>query len=131
MQVKTGIDICEISRIKKITDEYGFKFINRILTKTEQNKCIKDGIFLYAKIAKRFAAKEAFAKATGLGIGEISFLDIELVSDSNNAPEIIISQNAKSVLASRKNWQNYNFSVSLTDDANMAVASVVVLILDN
>lgn len=84
-----GIDIVELDRIKTIIDRQS-KFIQRILTEKEQLifrdlKSTRKIEFL----AGRFAAKEAFAKANGTGIGnELSFLDIEIQPDSKGKPMI-------------------------------------------
>lgn len=85
-----GIDIVELDRIKRIAEQQE-KFIDRILTETEKFEYHK----LSAKrktefLAGRFAAKEAFAKAAGTGIGhELSFLDIEIVADDKGKPFIV------------------------------------------
>jgi holo-[acyl-carrier protein] synthase len=85
-----GIDIIELNRIKTIIDRQP-KFIQRILTENE--------LLVYEKLtverrieflAGRFAAKEAYAKANGTGIGnQLSFLDIEIQPDSFGKPQII------------------------------------------
>ncbi|HLO10874.1 MAG TPA: holo-ACP synthase [Pseudoneobacillus sp.] len=86
-----GIDIIELDRIKTIINRQP-KFIQRILTENEQLKFEK--LSSQRKIeflAGRFAAKEAFAKANGTGIGnELSFLDIEIESDLKGKPQIIL-----------------------------------------
>jgi holo-[acyl-carrier protein] synthase len=85
-----GIDIIELDRIKTIIDRQP-KFIQRILTENEL--VIFERLTIRRKIeflAGRFAAKEAFAKANGTGIGsELSFLDIEIHPDPFGKPQII------------------------------------------
>jgi holo-[acyl-carrier protein] synthase len=84
-----GIDIVELNRIKKVYSRQA-KFIDRILTMNEkaiftQLTDERKGEFL----AGRFAAKEAFSKAVGTGIGEkLSFLDIEIEKDERGKPFI-------------------------------------------
>jgi holo-[acyl-carrier protein] synthase len=84
-----GIDIVELDRIKSIIERQP-KFIQRILTKNEQ--LMFEKLASQRKIeflAGRFAAKEAFAKANGTGIGtELSFLDIEIQKDPKGKPYI-------------------------------------------
>ncbi|MGE7782125.1 holo-ACP synthase [Peribacillus sp. NPDC097264] len=85
-----GVDITELDRIELLLSRQP-RFKNRILTDSE--------ILLFDKLqgrrkieyfAGRFAAKEAFSKAVGTGIGRhLSFLDIEIVSDGNGKPMII------------------------------------------
>lgn len=80
-----GCDIIEIRRMSSIIERYGDKFLNKVFTKQEiiLNKS-RNNYFYYAK---RFSAKEAYAKATGYGIGRvIRFQDIEILNDKNGAP---------------------------------------------
>lgn len=82
-----GVDIMELDRIEMLLKRQP-RFKNRILTQSE--------ILLFEKLqgrrqieyfAGRFAAKEAFSKANGTGIGKhLSFLDIEVVSDEKGKP---------------------------------------------
>lgn len=85
-----GMDIVELERIKQ-TYERNPKFKNRILTETERIKF--ESLSEKRKIeylAGRFAAKEAFSKAYGTGIGkDLSFLDIEIVTDDRGKPHIV------------------------------------------
>ncbi|KZO00411.1 holo-ACP synthase [Pseudobacillus badius] len=82
-----GMDIVEISRIQKLIERQP-KFIERILTKNEQLVFhSRSGRRQVEYLSGRFAAKEAFAKAMGSGIGgQLSFQDIETASDSNGKP---------------------------------------------
>lgn len=84
-----GMDIVEINRIKKLIERQP-KFIKRILT--EKERCVfnsRSGRRQYEYAAGRFAAKEAFAKALGSGIGErLSFQDIETAADDQGKPYI-------------------------------------------
>lgn len=85
-----GIDIIELSRIRDLLNRQG-KFSERILTSRE-----KDTFETLSErrqvefLAGRFAAKEAFSKAMGTGIGqELSFLDIEIITDPLGKPVIV------------------------------------------
>ncbi|KAB7704803.1 holo-ACP synthase [Bacillus aerolatus] len=84
-----GMDIVEIDRIQKLVERQP-KFIQRILTEKEQLVFIsRSGRRQIEYAAGRFAAKEAFAKALGSGIGEkVSFQDIETAADENGKPYI-------------------------------------------
>jgi holo-[acyl-carrier protein] synthase len=85
-----GIDIIELSRIKEILTRQR-KLIDRILTKSERQTFEKLSERRQVEfLAGRFAAKEAYSKALGTGIGkEISFLDIEIETDSLGKPCIV------------------------------------------
>lgn len=87
MIIGTGIDIVELDRIQAIL-ERGNRLVDRILTGRE--KKLLDHYTSQRRriefVAGRFAAKEAFSKALGTGIGKIGFKDIEVLPDSNGAP---------------------------------------------
>jgi holo-[acyl-carrier protein] synthase len=85
-----GIDIIELSRVRQLISRQS-KFVDRILTGNEKKKFedLSDARKVEF-LAGRFAAKEAFSKAMGTGIGgELSFLDIEVLTDMSGKPVII------------------------------------------
>ncbi|WP_409303955.1 holo-ACP synthase [Peribacillus sp. SCS-155] len=84
-----GMDIIEIDRVAQIINRKP-KFVVRILTGHEKEKWDRlEGSRRNEFLAGRFAAKEAFSKALGTGIGKhISFLDIEIRNDENGKPYI-------------------------------------------
>ncbi len=83
----TGIDFLEIKRIKELLSRQA-NFPNRILTEREYAYFKKLSVHRQIEfLSGRFAAKEAFSKAFGSGIGEeLSFLDIEILPNSKNQP---------------------------------------------
>jgi len=117
MKLSTGVDLVDIARIRAAIERHGAKFIARIFTEAEQREC--GGRF--ASLAARFAAKEATAKALGCGIGVVSWLDIEVRGDENNAPHLYLfgagAQTAKQLGLSI--W-----SVSLSHTESLAIAFV-------
>jgi holo-[acyl-carrier protein] synthase len=82
-----GLDIIEIRRIQQLVERQP-KLIKRVLTASEQEHLAAlTGSRSIEFIAGRFAAKEAFAKAKGTGIGHsLSFQDIEISKDPNGKP---------------------------------------------
>lgn len=83
-----GIDICEIDRIEQaqVKNE---KFAERVLTPKELaifNRLT--GHRRYEFLAGRYAAKEAYSKAYGTGIGKLSFLDIEVLPNDKGQPQV-------------------------------------------
>ena len=117
-----GIDIIEVSRIKKlITSSDRFK--QRIYTQNEADYCEarKNKAQNYAA---RFAAKEAFLKAIGTGWrGGVAFREIEVVNDKQGKPEIRLSGNTKKI-AQKKHIKDIQLSLSHVKE--LAVAVVVV-----
>jgi holo-[acyl-carrier protein] synthase len=85
-----GLDIVELSRIALLLEKQE-RFPERVLTQNEKDVFI--GLNNRRKVeylAGRFAAKEAFAKANGTGIGsELSFQDIEIQKDSKGKPFVV------------------------------------------
>ncbi|WP_316572733.1 holo-ACP synthase [Neobacillus sp. YIM B06451] len=82
-----GIDLIEIGRIRELLEKQG-RFPDRILTVREKEEYsqLPDGRRA-EYLAGRFAAKEAFAKALGTGIGtSLSFQDIEIAKDTLGKP---------------------------------------------
>ncbi len=77
------MDLCDIRRIEKTLEKYGDRFPRRCFTEIERAKA--DGrAARAATYAKRFAAKEACAKALGTGIGQgVNWLDMGVVNESS------------------------------------------------
>ena len=67
MQIKCGIDIIEINRIKEVIQENEEKFLSRVFTKKEIEYCEKSNAAKYEHYAARFAAKEALENMKLIG----------------------------------------------------------------
>ena len=120
MNLSSGIDLIEIARIHDAIERHGEKFIARIFTENEQRECGRRS----ASLAARFAAKEAVAKALGTGIGNVSWLEIEVVGDDNHAPHLVLHGAAeKTAMALGLN----TWSLSLSHTHEHAIAFVVAL----
>lgn len=89
--LRTGIDIIEVGRVDKVIIEHGHRFLNRVYTQRELIE--SDG--RTPSLAARFAAKEAVAKALGLGIGKVGWLDIEISRTIEGGPLINLHGPAK------------------------------------
>ena len=97
-----GTDIINIKRINNSIKKGGFNFKKKIFSDSEINYCErkKNSSAFYAK---RFAAKEAFAKALGTGITKgISLKDIEIYNDSSGKPNIRL-KGVAGILLKKKN----------------------------
>jgi holo-[acyl-carrier protein] synthase len=82
-----GIDLVEISRIEQTLKRFGQRFLERMFTPGEREYCLARGSPAQS-LAARFAAKEAVAKALGLGLGQFSWQDIEIVRSGAGRPEV-------------------------------------------
>ncbi len=95
MIIGAGTDICDIRRIARSIDRFGERFINKVFTDAEQQYCeAKSGKASY--YAKRFAAKEAVAKAlAGENTPSLSWQDVEVVKDPSGRPKVNLYGTAK------------------------------------
>ena len=125
MTLTNGIDIIDIRRIKKTIDKFGDKFKKRCFSHNEilrSENMIKSS----ESYAKRYAAKEACAKALGTGLARgVFWKDIELINDKYGKPKIILHNKAKKILNSF-NYINPMIEVSLTDEKYYAIANVII-----
>jgi len=127
MIIGTGIDMVDIRRIEQLLADSGERFIARVFTKGEQATCgaRKE---CAASYAKRFAAKEACAKALGCGIGaDALFTEIEVTNDERGAPHIILHGSALARL-NTLTPMGYNAKIflALSDEAPYAIAHVII-----
>ena len=121
-----GADIVKINRIKKSIKNK--KFIDRLFHKSEINKCNKN-INKADCYAKRFAAKEAFLKALGIGLSKgINFKEILVTNTKLGKPNIkLLGATQKIVRKILKN-KKINIFLTLSDDKPFALATVVISI---
>lgn len=134
MIIGFGIDMVDIGRIEKMLAEHGERFIERCFTQEERayaEKRHESGRSVEA-YAKRFAAKEACAKALGCGIDEGVYLkDIGVVNDENGAPSLVLTGGALVRLKSiTPEGSHAKIHVSLTDEPPLAQAQVIIEALD-
>ena len=116
-----GMDLIEVARIDKQVSA-GRRFVDRIFTEHEISYCQgkKNSAQNYAA---RFAAKEAFLKAVGIGWQKgLAFKDVEVVNNSLGKPELVLHGKALELV--EKNHIT-NIQVSLTHLKEMAGAVVV------
>ncbi|HYO09886.1 MAG TPA: holo-ACP synthase [Tepidisphaeraceae bacterium] len=84
-----GIDIVETSRVQRLVDEHGQRFLDRVYTPGEQAYCARNNKRYYEHLAGRFAAKEAVLKVLGTGWrGAIAWTDVEVVKEQSGQPKI-------------------------------------------
>ncbi|MFO7541136.1 MAG: holo-ACP synthase [Chloroflexota bacterium] len=117
--LSVGVDLIEIARIERGFARHGQRFYDRFFTVQEQTQC--EG--RTTSLAGRFAVKEAVAKALGTGIGDMRWLDIEVVCDNRGRPELLLHAQAQA-LAQQLNLTEWAISISHTDShaVGMAVA---------
>jgi len=117
-----GTDVCSIERIERSLERFGERFVNRILTPEERARFSRTHDKA-GHLAKRFAAKEAFAKAIGTGIhAPFTWHSITVTRDPSGRPGIAPAAPMATHLERIGVTRSH---LSLTDDAGVAVAFVV------
>ena len=119
-KLATGVDLIEVSRIEAAVERYGERFLRRIFTSRELSMTHGRA----ESLAARFAAKEAVAKTLGVGIGEVSWLDVEVLSGPNRQPELHLHGNAARLAAELglTRW-----ALSLSHSQQFAIAMVTAM----
>ena len=117
-----GTDIVSIKRIQEILNKNRDGFINRVLTEHER-ALFANKADSAAFCAKRFAAKEAFSKALGTGIGRVvSFQDLTVRKNENGKPYFVPSEKLRLYLQEKGIKQGH---LSISDESLYALAFVV------
>ena len=117
-----GTDIVSIERVQSILNKNRDGFINRVLTEHER-ALFANKADSAAFCAKRFAAKEAFSKALGTGIGRVvSFQDLTVRSNENGKPYFMPSEKLRLYLKVKDIQQGH---LSISDESQNALAFVV------
>ena len=117
-----GIDIVDVTRIERALERWGDRFLRRIFTKSEMAYC-RGKAKSAARFALRFAAKEAFLKALGLGLREgLSFRHIEVVNTLGGQPGLHLYRRARELCEEKGVKKSF---LSLSDDGLNAIAIVV------
>src|ERR1035437_8150999 len=121
MIIGIGIDIIEISRIKKSIEKYGDHFLQKIFTPGEIEYC-ESKASKYQHYAARFSAKEAVAKAMSTGWNnEFSWQNIEVFNESTGMPYVRLTGKLESFLSDGKELK---ISMSHSQDYTTCVAII-------
>lgn len=118
LPMSAGVDTVDVPRFERLLHLRGAALTSRVFTAHELATCGGDP----ARLAARFAAKEAATKALGTGIGSVGWRDIEVRTAGDGAPTLAL-HGAAVALARRRGLTRW--SVSLSHDGPGAVAVVV------
>jgi holo-[acyl-carrier protein] synthase len=126
--VGLGSDLCNIDRIQSSLDRFGDRFVNRVFTDVERAKAETRPFTRAGTYAKRFAAKEAFAKAVGTGFRRGVFMrDIGVVNKRSGEPTLALTGGAKERLdAIIPAGHAAQIHLTMTDDHPFAMAVVII-----
>ena len=122
MVLGTGLDLVSIIRFKLFTDRRGKRGLHRLFTAGELEYCLTHADPTRS-LAARFAAKEAFFKAVGTGMGQGGgWRDVEVVRLASGRPRLMLHGRAASTA---HDLQVRTIHISLTHTAETAGAFVV------
>ena len=119
-----GVDIIENKRIKNSIKNHRFK--QRIYSSKElkQSALSKDKIGYFSK---RFAAKEAFAKALGTGFrNSLNFKDIEIMNDKLGKPYYVKTNKIAQIIKKEFKVKSFNCFLSISDEKDYSTAFTVI-----
>ena len=119
-----GVDVVQNKRIKSLIKNKAF--ISRTFGKKEvtHSKKILNKINYFSK---RFAAKEALAKAIGTGFrNNLNFCDIEILNDDLGKPYINLNNKTKKIVSKALNVKNYDLFLSISDEKEYSIAFTII-----
>jgi holo-[acyl-carrier protein] synthase len=127
MIIGIGNDMIDIRRVERTIERYGDRFLQRVFTEIERRK--SDGRSMRAaSYAKRFAAKEACAKALGTGFRQgVFWRDMGVVNLPSGRPTLQLTGGAARALARlTPKGHEVRIDLSITDDFPTAQAIVII-----
>lgn len=121
----TGVDLVDIPRIERVLRRYGEKFLARVYTPEE----VRYSRGRPAELAARFAAKEAVAKALGVGVRVLSpvgigWREVETLNEAGGKPYVILHGRARALAQAQGLTE---WAISLSHDGGIAIAFVVAM----
>ena len=125
MEIRQGIDITSVRRMKKTIERRGMFFVRRVFTSGERRYC-ENKRMKYEHYAARFAAKEAVIKAIGVDSSSPRFREIEIRRHATGKPYIYLSRRTRQSFGLPSKFQ---IELSLAHEREYAIASVIILFL--
>ena len=127
MIIGIGSDLCDIRRIERALQRFGDRFTHRVFTEGERVRSDRRAARA-PSYARRFAAKEACAKALGTGLSRgVFWRDMEVVNLPGGKPTLRLTGGALTRLrAMTPEGYEAHLHVSLTDDVPIAQAFVII-----
>ena len=129
MIIGIGADLCDIRRVERVMARFGERFLHRVFTEAERARAARRTEALHAgTYAKRFAAKEACAKALGTGFSQGVFhSDMGVVNLPGGRPTMALTGGALERLKQiTPPGMQAQLDLTLTDEPPYAFAQVVI-----
>jgi holo-[acyl-carrier protein] synthase len=127
--IGVGADLCDIRRVEKVMARFGDKFLIRVFTEAERARAMRRTEAIRAgTFAKRFAAKEACAKALGTGFSQGVFhSDLGVVNLRGGQPTMVLTGGALARLhAITPAGMAAEIALTMTDEVPYAFAQVII-----
>ncbi|MDR1413476.1 MAG: holo-ACP synthase [Puniceicoccales bacterium] len=123
-QIALGTDIVETERIREVMRKFGDTFLRKIFSDDEIaycSKCVDPAV----RFAARFAAKEAFSKAVGMGFGKnLRWKDIAVGKKQSGEPQVVLSENAEAAV---QKLGFFSIKISISHTKTLAQAIVLLI----
>jgi holo-[acyl-carrier protein] synthase len=123
-----GSDLIDITRVARSIERFGDRFINRCFTDVEKARAARRPLIADASYAKRFAAKEACAKALGTGMrAGVFWRDMGVVNLPGGRPTMVLTGGALERLkAITPPGMTARIDLTITDEPPLAQAMVII-----
>ena len=123
-----GSDLIDITRVARSIERFGDRFINRCFTDVEKARAARRPLIADASYAKRFAAKEACAKALGTGMrAGVFWRDMGVVNLPGGRPTMVLTGGALARLqAMTPPGMTARIDLTITDEPPLAQAMVII-----
>jgi len=123
MIVGHGIDLVEVQRIRRLVEDHGQRFLDRVFTRSEQEYCASREKRYFEHLAGRFAAKEAVFKVLGTGLsGKMTWTDVEVVKSASGQPQVALSGECERIA---KSMGIHQWHLSISHIETHATASAI------
>ena len=123
--VSVGLDLESVSRVRAAIERHGNAFLEKVFSPEERALCRSRGAHAWESFAARWAAKEAFSKALGTGVGaEVGLTDFSVLCGERGEPRAVFSARGRAAL---ENAGAADALVSLTHTAEFAEAVVILI----
>ena len=126
-RLKVGIDLVQLSRVGESMATFGDRFLKRVFTEGEIAYATSAPDLTPARLAVRFAAKEATVKALDLAERGVGWREIEVTRAPSGAPQLLLHGNARAAAEEA----GAALSVSLSHEGDYATAVVISLSREN
>ena len=119
-----GVDIVENKRLNKLIENKNFLLRIFTLLEIKNSRLIKEKSIYFSK---KFAAKESFSKALGIGFRKgLNFKDIEILNDNLGKPYINLNNKTKKILSKTLKVKNFDLFLSISDEKKYSIAFTII-----